>query len=76
MNYTEVLCHLQISKSLNFKTLSISPVTDRAPTNDFTSNLVLQVESRVREATNDANWGPTGPQMQELAQNSFSYEGK
>ena len=33
-----------------------------------------EVESRVREATNDEAWGPTGPQMQELAQNSFTYE--
>lgn len=41
------------------------------------ANVVLnytEVESKVRECTNDEPWGPTGPQMQELVQCSFSYE--
>ncbi|XP_064079085.1 telomere length regulation protein TEL2 homolog isoform X2 [Macrobrachium nipponense] len=33
-----------------------------------------EVEAKVREATNDEAWGPTGPQMQELAQSTFYYE--
>lgn len=33
-----------------------------------------EMESKVREATNDDPWGPTGQQMQELAQATFSYE--
>lgn len=32
------------------------------------------MESKVREATNDEAWGPTGQLMQELAQATFSYE--
>lgn len=32
------------------------------------------MESKVREATNDEAWGPTGHLMQELAQATFSYE--
>lgn len=33
-----------------------------------------EMESKVREATNDEAWGPTGQLMQELAQATFSYE--
>lgn len=33
-----------------------------------------EVEAKVREATNDEAWGPTGPLMQELAQATFTYE--
>lgn len=33
-----------------------------------------EMESKVREATNDDPWGPTGQLMQELAQATFSYE--
>lgn len=33
-----------------------------------------EMESKVREATNDDAWGPTGQLMQELAQATFSYE--
>ena len=33
-----------------------------------------EMESKVREATNDEAWGPTGQMMQELAQATFSYE--
>ena len=33
-----------------------------------------EIESKVREATNDDAWGPTGIIMQELAACSFSYE--
>lgn len=33
-----------------------------------------EVEAKVREATNDDHWGPTGQQMQEVAQYTFSYE--
>ncbi|KAK7068721.1 Clathrin interactor 1 [Halocaridina rubra] len=41
------------------------------------TNMVMnytEVEAKVREATNDEAWGPTGPQMQELAQSTFFYE--
>lgn len=31
-------------------------------------------KAKVREATNDEQWGPTGTQMQELAQHTFTYE--
>lgn len=33
-----------------------------------------EIESKVREATNDEAWGPTGPLMQELAHSTFTYE--
>ena len=33
-----------------------------------------EVEGKVREATNDDPWGPTGPLMQELAHATFTYE--
>lgn len=33
-----------------------------------------EVEGKVREATNDDPWGPTGPLMQELAHSTFTYE--
>lgn len=33
-----------------------------------------EIESKVREATNDEPWGPTGPLMQELAHSTFTYE--
>jgi len=33
-----------------------------------------EVEAKVREATNDEAWGPTGPLMQEVAQATFTYE--
>ncbi|ALC47574.1 lqfR [Drosophila busckii] len=33
-----------------------------------------EIEGKVREATNDDPWGPTGPLMQELAHATFSYE--
>lgn len=33
-----------------------------------------EMESKVREATNDEAWGPTGQLMQEIAQATFSYE--
>jgi len=33
-----------------------------------------EVEAKVREATSDEAWGPTGSQMQELAQYTFTYE--
>merc|ERR1739842_64770 len=41
------------------------------------TNMVMnytEVEAKVREATNEEAWGPTGPQMQELAQATFYYE--
>lgn len=44
---------------------------------DKVTNMVMnytEVESKVREATNDEAWGPTGPQMQEVAQFTFTYE--
>lgn len=33
-----------------------------------------EVEAKVREATNDDAWGPTGPIMQEISQYTFTYE--
>ena len=33
-----------------------------------------EMESKVREATNDDAWGPTGQQMQEVSQATFTYE--
>jgi len=33
-----------------------------------------EVEAKVREATNDEAWGPTGAIMQEIAQYTFTYE--
>ena len=33
-----------------------------------------EAEAKVREATNDDAWGPTGPLMQEVAQYTFTYE--
>ena len=32
------------------------------------------IEAKVREATNDEAWGPTGQIMQELAHSTFTYE--
>ncbi|KAI1720774.1 ENTH domain-containing protein [Ditylenchus destructor] len=33
-----------------------------------------EAEAKVREATNEDPWGPTGPQMQELAHMTFQYD--
>lgn len=33
-----------------------------------------EVESKVREATNEDPWGPTGPLMSEIAQFTYTYE--
>lgn len=33
-----------------------------------------EIEAKVREATNDEAWGPTGQIMQELAHSTFTYE--
>ena len=41
------------------------------------TNVVMnysEVEARVREATNDEAWGPSGAIMQELAKDTFMYE--
>ncbi|XP_023244186.1 clathrin interactor 1-like [Centruroides sculpturatus] len=49
----------------------IREITDRV------TNVVMnytEVEAKVREATNDDAWGPTGQLMQEIAQNTFTYE--
>lgn len=43
----------------------------------FSTNVVMnytEVEAKVREATNEEPWGPTGQQMQELAHATFTYE--
>lgn len=32
------------------------------------------VETKVREATNDEPWGPTGAAMQEIANYTYNYE--
>lgn len=44
---------------------------------DKVTNVVMnytEIEAKVREATNDEAWGPTGPLMQELAHATFTYE--
>ncbi|XP_055338723.1 clathrin interactor 1-like [Paramacrobiotus metropolitanus] len=44
---------------------------------DQVVNMVMnytEVEAKVREATNEDPWGPTGPQMQELSQYTYSAE--
>ncbi|ESO08160.1 hypothetical protein HELRODRAFT_75202 [Helobdella robusta] len=44
---------------------------------DKVTNVVMSytdVEAKVREATNDDPWGPTGPIMQEIAQYTYTYE--
>jgi len=43
----------------------------------YRTNVVMsytEVEAKVREATNDDAWGPTGVIMQEIAQYTFTYE--
>lgn len=43
----------------------------------FSTNVVMnytEIEAKVREATNDEAWGPTGQIMQELAHSTFTYE--
>ncbi|XP_034255724.1 telomere length regulation protein TEL2 homolog [Thrips palmi] len=44
---------------------------------DKVTNVVMnytEIEAKVREATNDEAWGPTGALMQEIAQATFTYE--
>ena len=44
---------------------------------DKATNLVMnytETEAKVREATNDDPWGPSGAQMQEIASFTFAYE--
>lgn len=44
---------------------------------DKATNLVMnytETEAKVREATNDDPWGPSGAQMQEIAAVTFTYE--
>lgn len=44
---------------------------------DKVTNVVMnytEVEAKVREATNDDAWGPTGVLMQEIAQATFTFE--
>uniref|UniRef100_A0A2S2PAH6 Clathrin interactor 1 n=1 Tax=Schizaphis graminum TaxID=13262 RepID=A0A2S2PAH6_SCHGA len=44
---------------------------------DKVTNVVLnytEIEAKVREATNDEAWGPTGNLMQEVAQATFMFE--
>lgn len=44
---------------------------------DKVTNVVMnytEVEAKVREATNDEAWGPTGALMQEIAQATFTFE--
>lgn len=33
-----------------------------------------EAESKVREATNEDPWGPTGPQMSEIAHMTYQYD--
>lgn len=44
---------------------------------DKVTNVVMnytEIEAKVREATNDEAWGPTGALMQEIAHATFAYE--
>ncbi|CAG2102635.1 unnamed protein product [Medioppia subpectinata] len=44
---------------------------------DKATNIVMnytEVEAKVREATNDDSWGPTGQQMNDIASHTFTYE--
>ena len=44
---------------------------------DKATNVVMnytETEAKVREATNDDPWGPSGTQMSELARLTFMYE--
>ena len=44
---------------------------------NFSTNVVMnytEVESKVREATNDDKWGPHGTIMGELAKYTYTYE--
>ncbi|KAJ4450719.1 hypothetical protein ANN_02149 [Periplaneta americana] len=44
---------------------------------EHSTNVVMnytEIEAKVREATNDDAWGPTGALMQEVAQGTFTYE--
>ena len=44
---------------------------------DKATNLVMnytETEAKVRDATNDDPWGPSGQQMQEVASYTFTYE--
>lgn len=52
-------------------------LTDFTYARVYRTNVVMnytEVEGKVREATNDDPWGPTGPLMQELAHATFTYE--
>uniref|UniRef100_A0A3B1JZF5 ENTH domain-containing protein n=1 Tax=Astyanax mexicanus TaxID=7994 RepID=A0A3B1JZF5_ASTMX len=43
----------------------------------FSTNVVMnysEIESKVREATNDDPWGPSGQLMGEIAKSTFMYE--
>jgi len=54
-----------------FLTYKVRELVDKA------TNVVMnytEIEGKVREATNDDPWGPTGPLMQELAHATFTYE--
>lgn len=45
--------------------------------NSHSTNVVMnytEVEGKVREATNDDPWGPTGVLMQEISHCTFTYE--
>lgn len=33
-----------------------------------------ETEAKVREATNEDPWGPTGPMMAEIAHSTYTYE--
>jgi len=44
---------------------------------DKATNLVMnytETEAKVREATNDDPWGPSGAQMQEISSFTYTYE--
>ena len=55
--------------------MSFTPASRHAP--PCRTNVVMnysEVESKVREATNDDTWGPHGTLMTELAKYTFTYE--
>lgn len=55
---------------------SLLPWQVRSVTDKLT-NLVMnytEAEAKVREATNEDPWGPTGPQLQEISRYTYTYE--
>uniref|UniRef100_A0A671VPA3 Clathrin interactor 1 n=1 Tax=Sparus aurata TaxID=8175 RepID=A0A671VPA3_SPAAU len=52
-------------------------INENVKTNTLFTNVVMnysEIESKVREATNDDPWGPSGQLMGEIAKSTFMYE--